>query len=459
VDGTQPLLAGLDRVALRVGTDVLAGDELMGAVGATAGALGGLHRVAVWATSSLDTCIGVAAALSAGVAACPLDPRAAPNEHAHVIEDFHPQTVLAADDVILPAPVGGLPRLAPFRAGSTPLPVAPQADSTGLVMYTSGTTGLPKGVVLTHAALAACLDGLASAWEWTPDDVLVHGLPLFHVHGLVLGIVGPMRIGGAVHHVGRFSPSAVADAVSRRGTVVFGVPTMWSRLVAEPSAAAAMKSARLLVSGSASLPRPTYDALVSLAGQAPVERYGMTETLIVAAARASDSRVYGSVGDAIAGVSLRLSDVEDGIGELEVTGPTLFNGYLHRPEATASSYTDDGWFRTGDMASRDDSGYRIVGRRTTDLIKTGGHRVGAGEVESALLAHPDVAEAAVIAARDDDLGERVVAYVVTELDAAALVAHAAATLTPYKRPREYRIVGALPRNEMGKVLKSVLRGD
>jgi acyl-CoA synthetase (AMP-forming)/AMP-acid ligase II len=204
---------------------------------------------------------------------------------------------------------------------------------------------------------------------------------------------------------------------------------------------------------------PTYDALRELAGQGPVERYGLTETLMFAAARADEPRRPGTVGRAISGgVEIRLSEVDDDIGEIDVRGPTLFNGYYRRPDATSAAMTADGWFRTGDMGRLDEGALRIVGRKAIDLIKTGGHRVGAGEVEDALLAHPGVDEAAVIGVPDDDLGERIVAYVVGDIDVQALSDHAAAVLTPYKRPREIRIVEALPRNAMGKVLKTVLRG-
>jgi acyl-CoA synthetase (AMP-forming)/AMP-acid ligase II len=326
-----PLLASLGTVALRVGDRTLGADAVVDAVGGVAAALTGLHRVAVWATPTLDTCVGVAGAIAAGVPVVPLDPRAAPAELVHLVEDSHPQAVLAANSDVLPSPVGGLPRVSPLDVTPAAPPVEPaDPEATALVIYTSGTTGLPKGAALSRRAVAACLDGLADAWAWTAADVLVHGLPLFHVHGLVLGVLGPLRVGGGLHHVGRFSPDGVTRAVEAGGTVVFGVPTMWSRIAAAPSAGS-LRRARLLVSGSAGLPRPVYDALVSATGQGPVERYGMTETLIVAAARSDEPRVPGSVGGPLTGVSLRLDDVEDGIGELAVRGPTLFSGYLHRP--------------------------------------------------------------------------------------------------------------------------------
>jgi acyl-CoA synthetase (AMP-forming)/AMP-acid ligase II len=451
------LLAGLDTgVSLRVGDDVLAGEDLRAAVGGAAAIVGGARRVAVWATPTIETCVAVAGVITAGAIAIPLDPRAAPAELAHVFSDSHPDLVLAAPEHVLPPPIGGLPH-ASVRGATGDLPAEPVDDERpALVLYTSGTTGPPKGAVIPRRAIVACVDGLADAWQWTPDDRLVHGLPLYHGHGLVLGVLGAMRVGCTVHHVGRFTPEAIAAA---DGSLVFGVPTMWSRIAREATAARALRSARLLVSGSASLPLPTYDALRELAGQGPIERYGLTETLMVASARVDAPRRPGTVGTAIkGGVDIRLTDVDDDIGEIEITGPTLFSGYYRRPDATAASMTDDGWFRSGDVARWDDGSLRIVGRRATDLIKTGGHRVGAGEIEDVLLAHPGVQEAAVIGVPDDDLGERIVAYVVADVDVEQLSEHAAAALTPYKRPREIRVVEVLPRNAMGKVLKHVLRG-
>src|SRR3954447_4936001 len=451
------LLAGLDHdVTLRVGDDVLTGGVLRDAVGGAAATVGGARRAAIWATPTMETCVALAAAITAGATALPLGPRSSPAELAHIVTDSHPDLVLASPQQMLPPPVGGLPR-ATVRGATADLGVEPEDDEhPALVMYTSGTTGPPKGAVIPRRAIRACLDGLADAWWWTPDDTLVHALPLYHVHGLVLGTLGPLRVGGTLHHVGHFSPGAIAAA---GGSVVFGVPTMWSRIAADATAARALSSARLLVSGSAALPLPTYDALRVLAGQGPVERYGLTESLIVAAARADAPRRPGTVGTALStGVEIRLTDVGDDIGEIEVRGPTLFTGYYRRPDASADAMTADGWLRTGDMGRLADDSLRIVGRRATDLIQTGGHRVGAGEVEDALLAHPGVREAAVIGVADDDLGERIVAYVVSNVDLATIAAHVAGLLTPYKRPREIRVVDALPRNAMGKVLKTVLRG-
>jgi fatty acid CoA ligase FadD36 len=328
-------------------------------------------------------------------------------------------------------------------------------------------------VLLSRAAMAAGLDGLADAWDWTAEDTLAHGLPLFHVHGLGLGVFGALRIGSRLVHVGRPKPESYAAAVRDHGaTLLFGVPTIWSRIAADPESAAALRPARLLVSGSAPLPVPVFERLRELTGQAPVERYGMSETMITLSVRADGERRPGWVGQPVAGVRTRLvstdeeSDGEllphDGetIGELQLQGPGLFSGYLGRPEATAATWTADGWFRTGDAAVIDAGGYhRIVGRRSVDLIKTGGYRVGAGEIETALLEHVGISEAAVVGEPDDDLGQRIVAHVVVTgdpIDPDEVIAFVADRLSAHKRPREVRVVDALPRNAMGKVQKARL---
>jgi fatty acid CoA ligase FadD36 len=323
-------------------------------------------------------------------------------------------------------------------------------------------------VVISRRAIAADIDALAQAWQWTPDDTLVHGLPLFHVHGLVLGLLGSLRIGNRLVHTGRPTPAAYAAA---SGSLYFGVPTVWSRIAGDLDAALALAPARLLVSGSAPLPVPVFDELVRLTGHAPVERYGSTESLITVSTLADGERRPGWVGLPLAGVSSRLLD-DDGaevphdgetIGRLEVRGPMLFDGYLNRPDATAEVFGADGWYRTGDMAVVDGAGmHRIVGRESVDLIKSGGYRIGAGEIETALLGHPGVSEVAVVGVPDDDLGQRIVAFVVGSpeigVQPAELIDFVAQQLSVHKRPREVRIVDALPRNAMGKVLKKELAG-
>jgi fatty acid CoA ligase FadD36 len=440
--------------------------------------------VAVDATASLETVVAVVAGLLAGVPVVPVPADAGPLERAHVLRDSGAALLLTTggpvrsdEQVIERLPVdvaaaGGASGGGSVGAvgGGSPGSgcSAPPDEAPALILYTSGTTGAPKGVVIGAGAIAADIDGLVDAWDWTPDDVLVHGLPLFHVHGLVLGVLGALRVGCRLVHTGRPTPAAYAEAVAGGGTLLFGVPTVWSRLAADP-AAGGLRPARLLVSGSAALPVPVMDRLQDRCGHVPVERYGMTETLITVSGRAGEERRPGSVGRPLPGVSTRLvgedgavlADDGETVGSLQVRGPTLMDRYLGQPEATAASYTAEGWFVTGDAAVIGADGHhRIVGRESTDLIKTGGYRVGAGEVEGALLAHPDVEEAAVVGVADDDLGQAIVAYVVAgEVSAAQLVDWVASRLSVHKRPRRVVLVDALPRNAMGKVQKKRLAGD
>ncbi|MFI5606064.1 acyl-CoA synthetase [Amycolatopsis sp. NPDC051903] len=465
------ITAGSRKEALRFGDQALTFAEL----GAVAGSLAaGLPagRIAVWATPTLHTSVAVVAGLLAGVPVVPLNPKIGERELAHILADSAPELVLAEPGAELPEGLSGLERRDIPLTGTGPVPSAePDAEAPAFIVYTSGTTGPPKGVVLPRRAVASTLDALEDAWQWTAADVLVHGLPLFHVHGLILGVLGPLRRGGSVRHLGRFSTEGVARELRGGATMLFGVPTMYHRIaeaVATDSALAdALRGARLLVSGSAALPVHDHQRITAATGQQVVERYGMTETLMNTSVRADGERKPGTVGVPLAGVELRLvgdageeiTDTET-VGEIHVRGTNLFTEYLNRPDATAAAVVD-GWFRTGDMATRDSDGYvKIVGRKATDLIKSGGYKIGAGEIENALLEHPDVAEAAVTGEPDDDLGERIVAWVVpaagSQPSAGELADHVAKLLAPHKRPRVVRYLDALPRNDMGKIMKRAL---
>ncbi|TDD77783.1 acyl-CoA synthetase [Actinomadura darangshiensis] len=461
-------LLGATGGPVRIAGRELPRGELLGWASAVAHEIRGADAVAVHATASVETVAAVVGGVLAGVPVVPLPPDSGPAERAHILGDSGARLLLAGSDA---EPLDGEPPLIPVdslpRNGSAQ-DDAP-ADATALILYTSGTTGAPKGVLVSRSAIAAGLDALAEAWAWTPDDVLVHGLPLFHVHGLVLGVLGALRVGSPLVHTGRPKPELYAKAAQDdRGSLFFGVPTVWSRTAADPSAAEALRGARLLVSGSAPLPVPVFERLSELTGHRPVERYGMTETLITLSARAAGDRRPGYVGTPLPGVETRLA-AEDGSpvppdgetpGELHVRAPLLFKGYLNRPEATAESFTQDGWFRTGDIATIGPDGWhRIVGRASTDLIKSGGYRIGAGEIENALLAHPAVREAAVVGTPHDDLGEQVTAYVVADgVGGKQLIDFVAERLSAHKRPRVVHLVGALPRNAMGKVVKTRLPG-
>ncbi|WP_300681598.1 acyl-CoA synthetase [Nocardioides sp.] len=462
------LTDGRGRTITVAGTPLEAAD-LLGAAAAVVAQLDGVRRVAVRATPTMPTVVAVAAGVLAGVSVVPIPPDAGSAEIAHMLHDSAPEAWLGE----APVDAAGLPLIEvdlDARAAYDGLEIAPETNA--FVLYTSGTTGLPKGVLLSQRAIAAGLDGLIDAWAWTGADTLAQGLPLFHVHGLLIGLLGPLRVGSALIHTGRPTPEAYAEAARSGATMFFGVPTVWSRVAESPADAAALSGARLLVSGSAGLPVPVFDRIRDLTGLEIVERYGMSETLLTVATRADGRRRAGCVGVPITGVQTRITDdagapaPHDGasIGRLEVRGATLFDGYLNRPEATAEAWTADGWFRTGDMATiAADGSHRIVGRESVDLIKTGGYRVGAGEIESVLLGHPAVAEVAVVGLPDDDLGQRIVAFVVLrpgvepeDAVKAELTAYVGSELSLHKRPREVRFVEALPRNEMGKVQKKRL---
>ncbi|WP_422745535.1 acyl-CoA synthetase [Mycobacterium sp. WMMD1722] len=448
--------------AVRIGGTTLSHSDLVGAATSVAERVAGAGRVAVLATPTATTVLAITGCLIAGVPVVPVPADVGVAERAHILTDSGAQAWLGERPGDDGADGKGLPHI-PVRlhARSWHRYAEPPAEAPALIIYTSGTTGPPKGVVLSRRAIAADVDALADAWRWTPDDVLVHGLPLYHVHGLVLGVLGSLRIGNRLIHTGRPTPDAYAAA---GGSLYFGVPTVWSRIAADEPAARALSAARLLVSGSAPLPVPVFDRLAALTGHQPVERYGSTESLITLSTRADGERRPGWVGLPLPGVRTRLVDdagapvAHDGetIGRLEVGGPTLFDGYLNRPDATAEVF-DGTWYRTGDVAVIDGTGmHRIVGRESVDLIKSGGFRIGAGEIESVLLGHDGVREVAVVGVPDPDLGQRIVAFVVGDAAPDVLIAHVAEQLSVHKRPREVRIVDSLPRNAMGKVMKEEL---
>ncbi|HEX9338170.1 MAG TPA: AMP-binding protein, partial [Pseudonocardiaceae bacterium] len=320
-----------DGLALHFGTRKLTYRELAGSAARLIPELARANRVAVWATPTVETAVAVVGALIAGTTVVPLNPKIGERELAHILADSEPDLVLAGAADELPAALV-TPRLDVHAAAwDGPLPPEPADEELpAFVVYTSGTTGPPKGVVHARRAIASNLDALATAWEWTERDTVVHALPLFHVHGLIVGVLGPLRRGGTVHHLGRFTADEVASALAD-GAVLFAVPTMYHRLAAEvtvsPELAAAVGRARLLVSGSAALPAGVHERIAAATGQHVVERYGLTETLMNTAARATGERRPGTVGPAVDGVDVRLVDESgtvvdgwgpDAVGEIEV---------------------------------------------------------------------------------------------------------------------------------------------
>jgi malonyl-CoA/methylmalonyl-CoA synthetase len=342
-------------------------------------------------------------------------------------------------------------------------------------MYTSGTTGKPKGVLLRHEHLEAQLAALARAWEMGPGDALVHALPLHHIHGLAIAMLNVLRVGGVVELHGAFDAKAILAACGR-ANVFMGVPTMVARLVdaldAMPEAeraeaSARLRAMRLCVSGSAALPVSLGNRWSSYAGHYPLERFGMTELGVALTNPLRGERVPGSVGKPLEGVRIRILDEggrEAREGELLVGGPTVFEGYFERPEANAESFVELGgerFFKTGDTVALDEHDrVRILGRTSVDILKSAGYKLSAIEIEEALRRHPGVRDAAVVGLPDETYGQRVAAAIMPKEgaspSAADLTAFLAEELAPYKLPRAWRIVDDVPRNALGKVVKPAL---
>ena len=423
----------------------------------------------------------------AGAIAVPLSPLHAAPELAHVVEDAAPLVRVASAALAprldsLPSPPGGqdllrAEDLVSFPAGSDPL-APPDATADALMLYTSGTTGRPKGVRLTHAALAATVTSLEEAWRWRRDDRLLHVLPLHHTHGLIVALLGALWAGAET----RFMAFEAADVWSALAgaTVFMAVPTIYAKLMQAHAAAdretrarwaAAARALRLCTSGSASLPASLLEAFRDATGQTILERYGMTEIGMALSNPYDGPRVPGAVGKELPGVSVDIVD-EAGRptaagepGELRVRTPQMFSAYHGDAAATAASFDEDGRFRTGDTGTRDADGVvRLLGRTSIDIIKSGGYKLSALEIEAVLLEHPAVAEVAVTGVPDATWGERVTAWVVargtpagTPLTLADLQTFARERLAPYKLPRALELVAELPRNAMGKVQKQRLR--
>jgi malonyl-CoA/methylmalonyl-CoA synthetase len=416
-------------------------------------------RVAISAATSYAFVTAYLGILRVGAVALPMNTAYREPEVAHIVRDA--AVVAAVVDeteraawirAAAPRAVIAGPALDELPAAADVTLPALGGDDPALLVYTSGTTGTPKGALLSHRNLLVSAEAVALTWRWTAEDRLVLTLPLFHLHGLGVGLHGTLVTGAtAVLHPG-FDPPTVFDAIQEGGTMFFGVPTMWHRLVGAPGADA-LARLRLGVSGSAPLPAELHAAIAQLAGAAPIERYGLSETVMLTSNPYDGERRGGSVGFPFPLVEIRLA----ADGEIEAKAPNVFGGYWQRPEANAESFVD-GWFRTGDLGAEDDDGYlRIVGRKK-ELIITGGFNVYPREVEEAIATHPAIAEAAVVGAPDPEWGEGVCAVLVLsdDVSVAELDAWCAERLAPYKRPRRYERVAALPRNALGKVLRGEL---
>ncbi len=419
-------------------------------------------RVLVSAAASLDLVVAHVACLRLGLVVVPANTAYRAAELAHLVGDARPRAAITDDaaraDALRAAdPALRLltPALALPDADPPPLDTAPPG-APALIGYTSGTTGRPKGAVLSHANLLASAESLRLAWRWSADDRLVLALPLFHMHGLGVGLHGTLHAGASAVLLPQFEPGAVVGATLRvDATLFFGVPTMYHRLVAA-GAADALRRLRLCVSGSAALPADLHAAFERACGQRILERYGMTETVMLVSNPLDGERRPGTVGLPLPGVEVRL---EGSPAQIEVRGPTVFAGYWERPDANAEAFTADGWFRTGDLGELDAAGYLRITGRAKELIISGGYNVYPREVEDALRAHPAIADAAVVGTPSPEWGEVVTAYVEGPAppDLTELRRFLADRLAPYKQPRLLHAVDALPRNALGKVQKHRLR--
>ncbi|HWF53793.1 MAG TPA: AMP-binding protein [Solirubrobacteraceae bacterium] len=417
------------------------------------------ERFVTCAPSSAALVVAYIGALRAGLVVVPLNTGYTRAEVTRIVTDARPALAAVADDERagwlreLGVRVCGIDVELPGGEDEGALDAA-SADDAALLIYTSGTTGRPKGARLSHGNLLASATAVAAAWEWTPEDRLLLTLPLFHVHGLGVGLNGALCAGSSLELRPRFDQD---DVLARAAGVsmFFGVPTMYGRLAASDRCRE-LAPLRLLVSGSAPLPPSVAEAIAAATGQLPLERYGMTETIMLTTNPLHGERRPGTVGFPFPGVQLRLA-ADD---EIQVCGPNVIDGYWEQPDATAEAFTADGWFRTGDLGAFDADGYlRIIGR-SKELIISGGFNVYPREVEEQLLTHPDVREVAVVGRPSEQWGEEVTAVVVAErpVEPAVLHAHAAAGLVAYKVPKRFEFVDELPRNALGKVVRSRLTG-
>jgi malonyl-CoA/methylmalonyl-CoA synthetase len=414
----------------------------------------------------------------AGAVAVPLCLTHPPTELAYVLDDARPATVVAGpqyDDVLRPlaterglhylrtdelsVPIGQLPPIEPNRRA--------------MMLYTSGTTGRPKGVVTTHATIAAQITSLIQAWEWEDADRILLTLPLHHIHGIVNVVSCALWAGAVCEMASRFDAEAVWHRLSSGDLSLYmAVPTIYHRLIgawdeAEPDRqrrwSEGCQRLRLMVSGSAALPVQVLERWREISGQTLLERYGMTEIGMALSNPLRGERIPGHVGRPLPSVEARLVDetgqpVDDGVvGEIQIRGENVFLEYWDRPEATQKAFAAGGWFRTGDVAVSDDGVYRILGRASVDIIKTGGEKVSALEIEEVLLGHDQVEECAVVGLDDPEWGQRVVAAVVPVAGQVptpeALRSWCKERLAPYKVPKDWHLVPELPRNAMGKVTK------
>ncbi len=467
-----PAAGAADATAVRDGDATLSFSELVERAARFAGSLvadgvAAGDRVALAGVNTSAFVVGYLGALRAGAVVVPLNPQAPAAELDRELAAVEPKLVLHE------------PELQERAAGTgQPVPAVERADGDlAVLLFTAGTAGAPKAAMLTHGNLGANVRQVLDHPGLTlrPDDVGLGALPVFHVFGLnvVLGVA--LAAGATVTLVGQFDPTVTLRTVRDHAvTVIAGVPAMyasWLELGERAAPSDAFATVRLAVSGAAALPREVADAFRDRFGVAVHEGYGLTEAapIVTTSALAGGAPRAGSIGPPLPGVDVRLVDVDGADvlagdpGEIWVRGPNVFAGYWRDEQATARVLSDDGWLRTGDIAVVDDAGELTLVDRSKDLVIVSGFNVYPAEVEDVLLAHPDVAEAAVVGEAHPRTGEAVIAYVVPEsgrtLRPEDLMAHCARSLARYKCPARVEVVDALPRSFAGKVLRRELRGD
>ena len=422
--------------------------NLMRARGVTPG-----DRVAVQVEKSVAAVALYLACLQAGAIFVPLNPAYTKAEVSYFLEDASPALFVHEENWL------GLQ--ADALASAPDLNITPRADADlAAILYTSGTTGRSKGAMLSHANLASNAATLIELWRFTGDDVLLHILPIFHVHGLFVALHCALFSGASILFETSFDLERVR-ALLPQSTVMMGVPTHYTRLLANPNFGAGDCAAmRLFLCGSAPLLAETQTDFTARTGHHILERYGMTEAGMITSNPYEGARIAGTVGYALPGVSVRMGNVADAVGTLEIKGPNVTSGYWQMPDKTAESFTDDGWFITGDLVTMAEDGRITIVGRAKDLIIAGGFNIYPKEVESVLDEMPGVTESAVIGIPHPDFGESVVAVIVGDVGLSAddVAAWVGERLARFKHPRTVHFVESLPRNAMGKVQKAELRG-
>ena len=404
-------------------------------------------RVALQVEKSIEAVVIYLATLRIGAVFLPLNAAYTPSEVQYFLDDAKPAIFIQDAQGF----VAGARDLAPDPRIEPRIP-----GDLAAIIYTSGTTGRSKGAMLTHGALAANALALHEAWGFTPDDVLLHALPIFHVHGLFVALHCAFLSGCPMVWLNRFDEAAVLEGLSG-ATVMMGVPTFYTRLLAHPGLTReATAHMRLFISGSAPLLESAFEAFEARTGHRILERYGMSEAVIITTNPLEGERKPGSVGFPLPGVDLRIGGGEE-TGVIEIRGPSVFSGYWRMPEKTAEEFTADGFFITGDVGRLDADGRLWISGRAKDLIISGGYNVYPKEVELLLDEQPGVRESAVIGIPHPDFGEGVVAVVEGQGDDAALIAALRSRLAGYKTPKRVIFLDALPRNAMGKIQKALLR--